>query len=128
MRQAAFWNDAHACKLFIRFGASTKKLSNDGETPIDVAQKAGYSNVVELLVNAANSLTVAVGLQLKVCIDKSVLLVIVKINLLFVFVCLWLIVFVCVCLCYYLLSIISVDIRYIVISSTNIATVPLFAS
>ncbi len=107
MRQAAFWNDAHACKLFIRFGASTKKLSNDGETPIDVAQKAGYSNVVELLVNAANSLTVAVGLQLKVYIDKSLC---------------------CVCLCYYLLSIISVDIRYIVISSTNIATVPLFAS
>ena len=55
LHQAAFWNDAHACKLFIRFGASTKKLSNDGETPIDVAQKAGYSNVVELLVNAANS-------------------------------------------------------------------------
>ncbi len=55
LHQAAFWNDAHACKLFIRFGASTKKFSNDGETPIDVAQKAGYSNVVELLVNAANS-------------------------------------------------------------------------
>lgn len=55
LHQAAFWNDAHACKLFIRFGASTKKFSNDGETPIDVAQKAGYSNVVELLMNAANS-------------------------------------------------------------------------
>lgn len=52
LHQAAFWNDSEACKLLIRFGASVKKRSNDGETPIDVAQKESYFKVVELLQKA----------------------------------------------------------------------------